>query len=409
MPTCFPHRHKLEQSDVCHIGDAAFAEARKVENEMLVIMDEKQENQDQHDISNASFQSSFSRLCSYKLNDMGYHLNRISPITFDGDVFQTPNNRTQGRAPTSTPRKKGKDACSKADPQGPPMNKTFPVNQAPRQEDQPSSKSYDAEMSVGDTGTPDQLFGCFVPPQQTHPNNNHVSGSSDDSQQQHNQNTIFNVPSNNKTTGTDQPRNAGMQMSPSAPAPTGVTEATQMSPKKTTSSGGTQTTPPCDTFQDQGIQGQPDCNHDNSEDQQAQDMGKGKGKGKKNKRKLLQDANPHPGTSYGGNIVPRSDFTSRNLGTGRPPIQCTACGEYTHWRRECPYDNYCTTCNNHDHVTHMCRAPRHTGGIQQDQQSPSICVYCGRTDHSSAHCHNRPWDNREQPCSTPDALKNEQN
>ena len=36
---------------------------------------------------------------------MGFGLNRISPITFDADAFQTPENRgTLGRAPTSTPR-----------------------------------------------------------------------------------------------------------------------------------------------------------------------------------------------------------------------------------------------------------------------------------------------------------------
>ena len=98
--------------------------------------------------------------------------------------------------------------------------------------------------------------------------------------------------------------------------------------------------------------------------------------------------------------VPRMDFQSRNLGTGRPTIQCSACGEYTHWRRECPYDNFCTTCNNHDHTTHMCRAPR-----QMAQQSPTICVYCGSTGHSSVNCHNRPWDNREQLHSTPEIIE----
>ena len=40
----------------------------------------------------------------------GFGLNRISPITFDENVFQTPNNRTQGRALTSTPRKQGKNS-----------------------------------------------------------------------------------------------------------------------------------------------------------------------------------------------------------------------------------------------------------------------------------------------------------
>ena len=66
---------------------------------------------------------------------------------------------------------------------------------------------------------------------------------------------------------------------------------------------------------------------------------------------------------------PRTDFTSRNLGTGRPTIQCTACGKYSHWRRECPYDNYCTTCKNHDHATHMCRACRQANN-NQGQQRP---------------------------------------
>ena len=51
----------------------------------------------------------------------------------------------------------------------------------------------------------------------------------------------------------------------------------------------------------------------------------------------------------------------------------------------------------------MCRAPKQT-----PQQSPTICVYCGSTEHSSLQCHNRPWDNRDQPCSTPEALRNQE-
>ena len=87
-------------------------------------------------------------------------------------------------------------------------------------------------------------------------------------------------------------------------------------------------------------------------------------KGKKNK-KLTSEAQPHPGPSMGSSAAPRNDFMSRNLGTGRPTIQCTACGEYSYWRRECPYDNYCTTYNNHDHTTHMCRAHRQTNNRSQ--------------------------------------------
>lgn len=133
---------------------------------------------------------------------MGYGLNRISPITFEGDAFQTPNNRTQGRAPMSTPRK------NRSDTQGPPVNKTFPVNKVPRQEEQPRSKSYDAEISIGDAGTAEP-FGRYILPCQTNADN-FASGSSEDSQH-FNQTTVFNGQTN-KTTGAGQPRDTGMQM-----------------------------------------------------------------------------------------------------------------------------------------------------------------------------------------------------
>ena len=94
-------------------------------------------------------------------------------------------------------------------------------------------------------------------------------------------------------------------------------------------------------------------------------------------------------------MVPRTDFTSTNLGTGRPTIQCTACGEYSHWRRECPYDNFCTTCNNHNYATHMCRAPKHT-----PKQSPVTCIYCGSTEYSSIQCCNR--------CVPPEATRDQE-
>ena len=60
--------HELECRDVRNIEDTAFAEVRWVESEMLVIMDELQENQNQHDVSNISFHSSFSRIRSEELN-----------------------------------------------------------------------------------------------------------------------------------------------------------------------------------------------------------------------------------------------------------------------------------------------------------------------------------------------------
>ena len=52
--------------------------------------------------------------------------------------------------------------------------------------------------------------------------------------------TVF----NGKTTGTSQPRNTGIQMSPGEPALLGITGVMQTSPKKVSQTGGTQTTPP---------------------------------------------------------------------------------------------------------------------------------------------------------------------
>ena len=46
----------------------------------------------------------------------------------------------------------------------------------------------------------------------------------------------------------------------------------------------------------------------------------------------------------------------------------------------------------------MCRATRHGPG------SP-VCIYCGKSNHSSANCRYRPKDNWEEPRQTPDALK----
>ena len=100
----------------------------------------------------------------------------------------------------------------------------------------------------------------------------------------------------------------------------------------------------------------------------------------------------------------------RNLGTGRPTIQCTACSKYSHWRRECPHDNYCTMCKYHNHATHMCRVHRQATNNQgqQGQGNPQICIYCGSIEHSASNCHRRLWDNREQPCGTPEFLRKNQ-
>ena len=187
-----------------------------------------------------------------------------------------------------------------------------------------------------------------------------------------------------------------------APQGSGTQTMPPPSPKKSTSTRGTQTSPPKNPHR-KVDQGQLDCN------EESQPANMTSSKGKKTKKSTSQ-APPLPGPSTGTAVGLRNDFTSRNLGTDRPTIQCTACGEYSHWRRECPYNNYCTMCKNHDHATHMCRAHRQTKNNpgQQDQQSPQICVYCGSTEHSSSNCYRRPWNNREQPHSTPNSLRRDQ-
>ena len=91
---------------------------------------------------------------------------------------------------------------------------------------------------------------------------------------------------------------------------------------------------------------------------------------------------------------PSSYPQSRNLGTGRPMMFCTACGEYNHWRKDCPYDCHCDNCDSDSHATHMCRAPPKPSPTPSPQ--PIICIYCGSSDHRSMECSNCPRDNREE-------------
>ena len=93
-PSYLPNMYELGHSDVRKIDDIASTEVKRVENEMLVIMQEHQEKEQQN-ISHDSFHSSFSRIRSEELNNMGYGLSKISPITFDGDAFQMLSNRAQ--------------------------------------------------------------------------------------------------------------------------------------------------------------------------------------------------------------------------------------------------------------------------------------------------------------------------
>ena len=362
-PSYLPNMYELGHSDVRQIDDRASTEIRRVENEMLVIMQDHQERE-QQDVSHNSFCSSFSRIRSEELNDMGYCLSRISPITFDDDAFQMPNNKASDRAPTSTPRKRKNDANDR------------PTTQTPQHDGK--NKSLNAYTSSNEP------TGRFVPSQ---PNNNSSSSQGTDSS---NTTMVY----YEKSHGECQDKCASTQMSPKNTVPTGAANTTQTTNQKALQVEGTQTTPPSSPRMPTGEtqtsppkdephkqlgQDQPDCN------QEHQSTSTATSQGKKTKNSTTE-APPHPGPSAGPSAGPRTNFTSRNLGTGQPTIQCTACGKYSHWRRECPYDNYCTTHKNHNHDTHMCRAHRQASNNQgqQGQTSTQICIYCGSIEHSSS-------------------------
>ena len=97
VPGYLPNNNELEQRNADQISQTAYDEVNKITREMQVFM----QGDKKHPHSNSG---SFSCLRSFKLNDMGFSLNKISPITFDMDNPQTPADRgIKTRAPTSTP------------------------------------------------------------------------------------------------------------------------------------------------------------------------------------------------------------------------------------------------------------------------------------------------------------------
>ena len=116
-----------------------------------------------------------------------------------------------------------------------------------------------------------------------------------------------------------------------------------------------------------------------------------KGLGKKTSKHNLNNTQPSTSAMF---AQPSTYPQSRNLGTGRPKMFCTTCGEYNHWRKDCPYDCH---CDSDSHATHMCRAPPKPSPTPSPQ--PLICIYCGSSDHRSMECSNHPRDNREEGCA----------
>ena len=219
-PSYLPNMYELGHSDVRQIDNRASTKVRRVENEMMVIMQEHQERE-QHEVSHNSFHSSFSRIRSEELNDMGFGLNRISPITFDDDAFWMLNNRAKDRALTLTPRKKRNEANT---------GLTLATQTSHQDGD---ARSHNEGLSVAGNG-PNEPSGRFVPPQ---PNN---TGSSLQETDNSNTTTVYYEKSN----GEPQNKSTSIETSPKNTISTGTTTATQTTNQKVSQVGGTQTTPP---------------------------------------------------------------------------------------------------------------------------------------------------------------------
>ena len=160
--------YELGHNNVRQIEERASTKIRRVENEMLVIMQEQE--REQQEVSHNSFLSSFSRIRSEELNDMGYGLSRISPITFNDDAFQMPNNRAKDRAPTSTPRRKRNEAND------------IPTTETSQQDG--NTKSHNTNLLISNVGS-NELVSRFVPSQ---PNN---TGSSSQEKDSSNTTTVY--------------------------------------------------------------------------------------------------------------------------------------------------------------------------------------------------------------------------
>ena len=252
--------------------------------------------------------TSFSRVQNTDhITDMGYSLNRVSPIFGEQ---RTPAQSTNPRNPTSTPR------CNVGH-----INKNSVPQGADTQQDRRASL-YD----------PDHLV------------ENHLRGQASSSNKQ-TQGAQAHATNTNVTNSQIQFQNT-QRCVPSTTGPTGQ----------------------CDNRYSQPSNKGPD-------------------------KKASSHINMQPSVS---DIFTRTSTypQSRNLGTGHPKQFCTACGEYDHWRKDCPYDCHCDNCDSDSHATHMCRAPPKPSPTPSPQ--PVICIYCGSSEHRSMECRNHPQDNREE-------------
>ena len=365
VPGYLPSSHDLEQTDADQIIQTVNEEVTLTNKEMQVIM----QSDNKHPPINKS--GSFSRLRSFELNDMGFSLNKISPITFNVENPQTPvDHGTKERAPTSTPRERRVPWIAQ---QGQTHDGVANLNEAHHKPQ--GNASYNPDESI----TNKHVQGRFIPPKvgntSTQPQQQQQSSSKEGSKE----NTILN--------GLRHQKERSAQGHPSGPADSVPQGSAPTAPTHTSQAGGPPWAPPVNN-QNTDHQDPLECNGTTNGSTRAPVGSKGPGAAKgRNKT-----SEPHPRASSGTGSATQPAESSKNT------IICSACGESGHWSRNCPYYNFCDLCRVTTHSTHMCRAAKHGTG------SP-VCIYCGKTNHSSAYCRYRPRDNREEPRNTPDELR----
>ena len=150
VPGYLPNSNDLEQTNADQIIQTANEEVTLTKREMQVIM----QGDNKHPHINKS--GSFSRLRSFKLNDMGFSLNKISPITFDVKNPQTPaDHGIKGRAPTSMPRERSVPQSTQQE-QG--HNEVADLNEAHHEPQ--GNASYNPDESI----TNKHVQGRSIPP-----------------------------------------------------------------------------------------------------------------------------------------------------------------------------------------------------------------------------------------------------
>ena len=314
VPHYLPNSNDLEQTNTDQIIQTANEEVTSTNREMQVIM----QGDNKHPHINKS--GSFSRLRSFELNDMGFSLNKINPITFDVENPQTPaDHGIKGRAPTSTPRERRDPHTHK---------EVADLNEAHHEPQ--GNTSYYPDESI----TNKQVQGRFIPPKAgnmcTQPQQQQSS-----SEEGSKENTILNGP-RHQSWGSAQDHPSGpVDSEPQGPAPAVPTSQT----------GGPPQAPPVNN-QNKNHQGSLECNGATNGPTKAPVDSKGPGAAKARNKA----AEPHPETSSGTGPATRPADSSKNT------IVCSACGESGHWSRNCPYYNFCDFCRVTTHSTHMCRA-----------------------------------------------------